>query len=120
MAATLKSRQVDDVIVIDFEGRIVLGGGSSTLRDAVRDLVVNRQTKILLNLADVTYIDSSGLAELVAAFTAVSNYGGQFKILNLTKRVKDLLQITKLYTVFDIHDDEAHALRSFASASATA
>ena len=119
MAATLKSRQVDDVIVIDFEGRIVLGGGSSTLRDAVRDLVVKGQTKILLNFAEVSYIDSSGLAELVAAFTTVSNSGGQLKMLNLTKRVQDLLQITKLYTVFDIHDDEAHALRSFASVSAT-
>jgi anti-sigma B factor antagonist len=119
MAATLKSRQVDDVIVIDFEGRIVLGGGSSTLRGAVHDLLVNGQTKILLNLAEVSYIDSSGLGELVAAFTTVSNNGGQLKMLNLTKRVKDLLQITKLYTIFDIHDDEAHALRSFASASAT-
>jgi anti-sigma B factor antagonist len=81
--------------------------------------VVNGQTKILLNLAEVSYIDSSGLGELVAAFTTVSNNGGQLKMLNLTKRVKDLLQITKLYTIFDIHDDEAHALRSFASASAT-
>ena len=81
MAATLKSRQVDDVIVIDFEGRIVLGGGSSTLRAAARDLVVNGQTKILLNLAEVSYIiDSSGLGELVAAFTAVSNNGGQLKM----------------------------------------
>lgn len=105
--------------MIDFEGRIVLGGGSSTLRGAVHDLVVNGQTKILLNLAEVSYIDSSGLGELVAAFTTVSNNGGQLKMLNLTKRVKDLLQITKLYTIFDIHDDEAHALRSFASASAT-
>ena len=82
-------------------------------------LVVNGQTKILLNLGEVSYIDSSGLGELVAAFTAVKNSGGELKMLNLTKRVKDLLQITKLYTIFDIHDDEAHALRSFAPASAT-
>lgn len=97
----------------------MLGAVSSTLRCGVRDLVVNGQTKILLNLAEVSYIDSSGLGELVAAFTAVSNNGGQLKMLNLTKRMKDLLQITKLCTIFDIYDDEAHALRSFASASAT-
>jgi anti-sigma B factor antagonist len=120
MGATVKIRQVNDVIVIDLQGRIVLGDGSVALRDAVRDLVVKGHTKILLNLAEVSYIDSSGIGELVAAFTTVANKSGQLKMLNLTKRVKDLLQITKLYTVFDVHDNEVHALRSFSPAAATA
>jgi anti-sigma B factor antagonist len=77
-------------------------------------MVGKNQKKILLNLGDVSYIDSSGIGELVSGFTTVTNQGGQLKLLNLTKRVKDLLQITKLYTVFDVHDDEAGAVRSFA------
>jgi anti-sigma B factor antagonist len=77
-------------------------------------MVGKGQKKILLNLGDVSYIDSSGIGELVSGFTTVTNQGGQLKLLNLTKRVKDLLQITKLYTVFDVHDDEAGAVRSFA------
>jgi anti-sigma B factor antagonist len=99
---------------MDVTGRITLGEGSSALRDALRELVKKDQKKILLNLGDVTYIDSSGIGELVSGFTTVTNAGGQLKLLNLSKRVKDLLQITKLYTVFDVHDDEANALRSFA------
>jgi anti-sigma B factor antagonist len=101
------------VSVIDVTGRITLGEGSSALRDALRELLGNNQKKILLNLGDVSYIDSSGIGELVSGFTSVTNAGGQLKLLNLSKRVKDLLQITKLYTVFDVHDDEAHAVRSF-------
>ena len=77
-------------------------------------MVSKNQKKILLNLGDVSYIDSSGIGELVSGFTTVTNSGGQLKLLNLNKRVKDLLQITKLYTVFDVHDDEAHAIRAFA------
>ena len=82
-------------------------------RDALREMVASSQKKILLNLGEVSYIDSSGIGELVSGFTTVTNQGGQLKLLNLTKRVKDLLQITKLYTVFDVHEDEAHAIRSF-------
>jgi anti-sigma B factor antagonist len=104
---------VGDVSVVDVAGRITLGEGSSALRETLRDMVGKNQKKILLNLGDVSYIDSSGIGELVSGFTSVSNSGGQLKLLNLNKRVKDLLQITKLYTVFDVHDDEAHAIRSF-------
>ena len=110
----MNNRQVGDVTVVDVSGRITLGEGSSELRDAMRDLVAKGNKKILLNLGDVTYINSSGIGELVSGFTSVSNQGGQLKLLNLTKRVKDLLQITKLYTVFEVHDDEAAAIRSFA------
>jgi anti-sigma B factor antagonist len=101
------------VSVVDAAGRITLGEGSSALRETIRELVNKGQKKILLNLAEVSYIDSSGIGELVSAFTTVTNQGGQLKLLGLTKRVKDLLQITKLYTVFDVHEDEAHAIRSF-------
>jgi len=105
---------VGDVSVVDVAGRITLGEGSSALRDSLRDLVGKNHKKILLNLGEVSYIDSSGIGELVSGFTTVTNSGGQLKLLNLNKRVKDLLQITKLYTVFDVHDDEAGAVRSFA------
>jgi anti-sigma B factor antagonist len=108
------SRQVDAVTVVDLSGRITLGEGSVVLRDTIRDLVSKGRTKILLNLGEVTYIDSSGIGELVSAFTSVRNQGGELKLLNLTKKVHDLLQITKLYTVFDIKDDEAGAIQSFA------
>lgn len=114
MSVKLSTRQVGDVTVMDVSGRITLGEGSSALRDALRDLVSKGNRKILLNLGDVTYIDSSGIGELVSGFTTVANSGGSLKLLGLTKRVKDLLQITKLYTVFDVHEDEAHAVRSFA------
>jgi len=108
------SRQLDGVTVVDLSGRITLGEGSVVLRDTVRDLVSKGKKKILLNLGDVTYIDSSGIGELVSAFTSVRKEGGELKLLNLTKKVHDLLQITKLYTVFDIRDDEAAAVQSFA------
>ena len=114
MSVKLNTRQVGDVSVIDVSGRITLGEGSSTLRDALRELAGKGQKKILLNLGEVSYIDSSGIGELVSGFTSVTNSGGQLKLLNLTKRVKDLLQITKLYTVFDVHESEASAIRSFA------
>jgi anti-sigma B factor antagonist len=107
------TRQVDGVTIVDLSGRITLGEGSTMLRDIVRDLIAKGQKKILLNLGDVTYIDSSGIGELVSAFTTVRNGGGELKLLNLTKKVHDLLQITKLYTVFDIKDDEASAIQSF-------
>jgi anti-sigma B factor antagonist len=112
---TMKSgtRQVDGVTIVDLSGRITLGEGSTMLRDIVRDMIAKGNKKILLNLGDVTYIDSSGIGELVSAFTTVRNGGGELKLLNLTKKVHDLLQITKLYTVFDIKDDEANAIQSF-------
>jgi len=109
----LNTRQVGDATVVDVAGRITLGEGSSALRDSLRDLVSKGHKKILLNLGEVSYIDSSGIGELVSGFTTVTNSGGQLKLLNLNKRVRDLLQITKLYTVFDVHDDEAAAIRSF-------
>jgi anti-sigma B factor antagonist len=107
------NRQVEGVAVVDMSGRITLGEGSVVLRDTIRDLIGKGQKKILLNLGDVTYIDSSGIGELVSAFTAVRREGGELKLLNLTKKVHDLLQITKLYTVFDIKDDEATAIKAF-------
>jgi anti-sigma B factor antagonist len=107
------TRQVDGVTIVDLSGRITLGEGSTILRDIVREMIAKGNKKILLNLGDVTYIDSSGIGELVSAFTTVRNGGGELKLLNLTKKVHDLLQITKLYTVFDIKDDEANAIKSF-------
>jgi anti-sigma B factor antagonist len=112
----IKTRQVDGITIMDCSGRITLGEGSVTLRDSVRDLLSKGSKQILLNLGDVTYIDSSGIGELVSAFTTVRNQGGDLKLLNLTKKVHDLLQITKLYTVFDVKDDEASAVASFARA----
>ena len=114
MSMKFQTRQVDDVTILDLSGRITLGEGSVTLRDAVRDVLAKGSKKILLNLGDVNYIDSSGIGELVSAFTTVKNQGGELKLLNLTKKVHDLLQITKLYTVFDVQEDEAGAIASFA------
>lgn len=113
MSIKASTRQVEEVTVVDLSGRITLGEGSTVLRDTVRELLGRGQKKILLNLGDVTYIDSSGIGELVSGFTTVSNQGGQLKLLNLTKKVHDLLQITKLYTVFEVHNEEAAAIRSF-------
>jgi anti-sigma B factor antagonist len=113
MSMKFKTRQVDGVTVLDLSGRITLGEGSVTIRDAVRDVLAKGSKNILLNLGDVDYIDSSGIGELVSAYTSVKNSGGELKLLNLTKKVHDLLQITKLYTVFDIKDDEASAIAAF-------
>jgi anti-sigma B factor antagonist len=113
MSMKVATRQVDGVIILDLSGRITLGEGSVTLRDAVHDLVGKGSKHILLNLENISYIDSSGIGELVSAFTSVKNSGGELKLLNLTKKVHDLLQITKLYTVFDIWDSEASAVSAF-------
>ena len=113
MSMKSSTRQVNGITIVDLSGRITLGEGSVMLRDMVRDLVGKGQRKILLNLGDVTYIDSSGIGELVSAFTTVRNQGGELKLLNLTKKVHDLLQITKLYTVFDVKDDETAAVAAF-------
>src|SRR3954451_1699550 len=107
------SRRVDGITIMDLSGRITLGEGSVVLRDVIREILGKGEKKILLNLGDVTYIDSSGIGELVSAFTAVRKEGGELKLLNLTKKVHDLLQITKLYTVFDVKDDEAAAISSY-------
>ncbi len=114
MSMKASTRQVDGVTIVDLSGRITLGEGSVVLRDTVKDLLGKGQKKILLNLGDVSYIDSSGIGELVSAFTSVRNQGGELKLLHLTKKVHDLLQITKLYTVFDVKDDEAAAIGAFA------
>ena len=113
MSMKISTRQVDGVTVVDCSGRITLGEGSVTLRENISQLLSKNQKKILLNLAEVNYIDSSGIGELVSAFTTVRKQGGDLKLLNLTKKVHDLLQITKLYTVFDVQDDEAAAVGSF-------
>ncbi len=114
MSMKVATRQVDGITILDLSGRITLGEGSVVLRDAVHDVLAKGSKHILLNLGDITYIDSSGIGELVSAFTSVRNAGGELKLLNLTKKVHDLLQITKLYTVFDIKDDEASAIAAFA------
>lgn len=115
MSMTLKTRHIDNVTILDLHGRIVLGEGSVQLRDTIKELVGKGQKNILLNLGDVNYIDSSGLGELVSAYTSVKNAGGELKLLSLTKKVHDLLQITKLYTVFDVKDDEAVAVAAFSA-----
>ena len=116
MALQGTCREVGDVAVLDFSGKITLGEGSSTLRRMIRELITSGHRKILLDLGDVDYIDSSGIGEMVAAYTTVRNAQGELKIVRLTKRVHDILQITRLYTVFDVQLDEAGALRSFRGA----
>jgi anti-sigma B factor antagonist len=104
---------VADVTVIEAAGRITLGENVEILRDQIHQLTAKGRRKILLNLAEVTYIDSSGIGEMVSSFTTLSNLGGSVKLLKLTTRVRDLLQITKLYTVFEVFEDEGEAVRSF-------
>ena len=114
-------RQIGDVTIVDISGRIVLGEACTALRESVCDLLTKGDKKILLNLAEVNYIDSSGLGQLVGAFTSARKQQGELKLLKLTNKVQDLMQITKLYTVFEISDDEALAVKSFSkSASANA
>jgi anti-sigma B factor antagonist len=112
-ALYLTLREVGPVTIVDLSGRISLGEGSALLRKTIRDLLEDGQSKILLNLGDVNYIDSSGIGELVSGFSAVRNRNGQLKLLNLTKKVHDLLQITKLFTVFDVYNDEQTAVLSY-------
>ena len=114
MSVKVNTRQVGDVTVIDVSGRITIGEGSSLIRESMRDLVAKGNKKILLNLGEVSYMDSTGIGELVAGFTSAANAGGTVKLLGLTKHVKDVLMISKLYTVFEAHDDEATAVASFA------
>jgi anti-sigma B factor antagonist len=117
VSVNLTTRQVDDVSVVDVSGKITLGEGASALRNLLHDLVAGGHKKVLLNLQNVSYIDSAGIGELVSGYTTLTNQGGTLKLLGLTNRIKDLLQITKLYTVFDVHETESHAVRSFTAAS---
>jgi anti-sigma B factor antagonist len=119
MKMTTSNRRVGGVMVVDISGRIELGEESAALRDRIRDLLNKGHKQILLNLGDVHYIDSTGLGTLVSAFTSVRNQEGKLKLLNLTNKVSDLMQLTKLYTVFDILDDEAAAVKSFDQVAAT-
>lgn len=113
------TRQIEDIVVLDVSGRITLGEGNVMLREIVRDLADKGTTKVLLNLSEVNYIDSSGVGELVKTHTTIHNKGGQLKLANLNKRIDDLLEMTKLSAVFDIHKDEASALNSFRSQPST-
>jgi len=109
----LKERQAGDVTILALSGEVRIGEGSIALRDSIRNLADQGKKKVLLNLAGVRYIDSSGIGELIANYTTISRQGGQLKLLKLTDRVQNLLVITKLLTVFDSYDDEAEALKSF-------
>lgn len=113
MPLSINTREVAHVTILDLHGRIILGDEIHTLRDAVRNLVAEGKKKIILNLAEVDYLDSSGVGELVGSFTRVRNAGGELKLLNLSQKVKDVLYVTKLATVFDIRDDEFTAVKSF-------
>ncbi len=120
MKMTTSNRQVGAVTIVDITGRIELGEGSASVREAILNLLANGQKQILLNLGAVNYIDSTGLGTLVSAFTSVRKQGGELKLLNLTDKVTDLMQITKLYTVFDILDNETVAVKSFGQSTAAA
>lgn len=120
MDILINTRQVAGVIIVDISGRIQLGGESAALRDLVSDLLSKGNKKILFNLGDVNYIDSSGLGQLVSAFTSVRKQGGELKLLNLSKNVHNVMQITRLYTVFDIMENEATAVKSFGQSAGVA
>ena len=106
-------RQVGDVTILDLHGKILIGEGDDALRDAVTRLVDSGKSKIILNLADVPYVDSAGLGEIVRCYTTVSRKGGRLKLVNLTRKIQDLLSITKLLTVFETYESEDEAVRSF-------
>ena len=109
----IETRTVGDVRILDCSGKITLGEGTMAVRNTVRDILKNNGKKIILNLAEVNYIDSSGIGELVSTYSTVANNGGQLKLLNLTKKIQELLAITKLLTVFQVFDNEQTALASF-------
>jgi len=109
----ISERQVGDVTILDMDGKITIGEGSVALRTAIRRLLEEGKRKILLNLAKVGYIDSSGIGELVSSYTAINKENGELKLLNLTQKLQDLLTITKLLTVFDVYESEDEALASF-------
>jgi anti-sigma B factor antagonist len=109
----IEQRAVGSVVILDLKGKITLGEGDEALKDKINSLILQGHKKMLLNLADVPYIDSAGLGEIVRTYTTVSRQGGQLKLVNLTKRITDLLMITKLLTVFETFDSEPEALKSF-------
>jgi len=113
MELTIQLREVRGVAILDMSGRITLGDGSVVLRETVREQIASGKQAIIINLGDVTYMDSSGLGELISAFTTAKNLGATVRLLDLTKRTRNLMEITKLYTVFDIYDDEDAAIDSF-------
>ena len=110
---TITTREVSHVTIVDITGRIILGDETGQLRDTIHQLIAADKKKIIVNLANVDYIDSSGVGELVSSFTTVRNAGGELKLLSLTKKVRDTLWVTKLYTIFDVKDDEFTAVKSF-------
>ena len=115
----ISERTVGDVVIVDLSGKVTLGdGGDVVLKDKIQSLLQQGQKKVLLNLSDVTYVDSAGLGQIVQSYATVMRSGGSLKLLNVTKRIKDLLSITKLLTVFECHDSEAEAVTSFSSAKA--
>jgi len=120
MALTAKTRRVGNVAIIDLNGRITLGESTGILRDELRSLLSQGSKQIILNMAGVTYVDSAGLGELVGSYASVTNMGGNIKLLNPQAKVHDLLQVTKLYTVFAAFDDESEAIRSFGAAAGKA
>ena len=109
----IRERVVSGISVLDISGKISLGEGDLQIKDRIKDLLADGQRRILLNLADVSYIDSAGLGSLISSYATVKREGGNLKLVNLTKRVRDLLAITKLITVFDTFEDEASAVGSF-------
>ena len=109
----IRERQAGDVTILDMDGKITIGEGSVAVRTAIRKLLEEGKKKILLNVAGVGYVDSSGIGELVSSYTTINREGGQLKLLKLTQKIRDLLGITKLLTVFDTYEDEASALNSF-------
>lgn len=111
---TITERKSGDVSILDVEGKILLGEGDVQLKRKIDELIERNETKLLLNLANVPYMDSGGLGEIVRSYTTVKRAGGDLKLLNATKRISDLLTITKLITVFEIHEDEAAAVKSYA------
>ncbi len=110
---TIDTRSVNGVTILDVHGKVTIGEGSREVRVKIRELLENGNKDILMNLGDVSYVDSAGIGELVSSYTTVTNQGGQFKLLNLTKKIRELLAITKLLTVFDSFDDETAAIGSF-------
>ena len=113
MSLKITNREMGPIMVVNLSGRLTLGDASAHLRQTLKDLIDSGKKKIVLNLGEVGYIDSSGLGELVSGFTTVQKNGGELKLSNLTQKVNDLLTVTKLYTVFEIHNDEDAALKSF-------
>ena len=113
----IEERSAGDVVVLDLKGKMTLGEGDELLKDKINSLLQQGHKKVVLNLEDVPYIDSAGLGEIVRTYTTISRQGGSMKLLNLTKRITDLLSITKLLTVFETYDNEADAVRSFSSSA---